>query len=267
VKRAVAALVTLGIGAMCSAPAFAVGAPAYGSAQLKYQIAATASVSIATNYAAATGNTGSGGGAAIPTFISGGTGSCGTAASEATAAVLTFGQITPPSGAGSQTCLYKNAVSLGVESNSAVGVQVFEYLDIVAPTGIVVCAYPTDTALAAKPTGSGVTAVAGGATCAAPTGGVAGTILTNTAAGASSGGTNFGAAGNSTPITSNVNATPLYNVYGAGGFNPCSSGTCSGTSGSSFKFLGEDISISASGAAAATATVQSFTVTYAVIPQ
>ncbi|MGD1066569.1 MAG: hypothetical protein ABR975_07110 [Vulcanimicrobiaceae bacterium] len=174
-KRALAALVMLGIATVTAAPSMA-ATTVYGSAQIKYTINATAQVAIATNYTS-TAPYGQSAGAA--TILASTAGNCAAGVAE-TGATLTFGAITPGSSATTYTsCLYKNALLVGVNSNDSTGFKVWEYTDTVA-SGTVICAYANNTAtMAASPVASPATAIAGNGTCAAPTGGAAGTALTS----------------------------------------------------------------------------------------
>jgi len=253
VKRALAALVMLGIATVFAAPSSA-AVTVYGSAQLKYTVNATASVSIATNYNAAGAQ-----GLGAPSILASAAGNCTAPAAEV-AATLTFASITPPGGAGFTGCYYKNAISVGVLSNDASGVKVIEYADALA-TGEQICMFPIDAALQATPTASGASGNPGayaGAVC--PTvNAVVGQKLSALGA-TNSGGAGFGAAGN--PGGTAVNANPLYTIYTAGGSTIC---TCVGNSGAVWKFLGQDIQLNADGTAASGAAANVITV--AVIPQ
>jgi hypothetical protein len=206
----------LGIATVCAAPSSA-ATTVYGSAQLKYTVNATASISIAVNYDVT--------GAIQPAVSS---------------SIL-------QSTAGNYTsCLYKNALSVGVNSNDSAGVKVMEYVDVL-PTGTVICAYPLDATPKVKPTQSAATAIAGNGTCAAPTGGAAGTALTGL--GATTAGAGFGAQGNpGSPATVVVAGTPTATAYTAGGFALYNSGAAAPPAG--WNFLGQDVSLSVSPAAA-----------------
>src|SRR6202011_742382 len=219
VKRAVAALVMLGIATVTAAPSSA-ATTVYGSAQLKYTVNATASISVAVNYDV-NGNIQP---AVASSILHSPAGNCTAGVAEASNATLTFGGITPPGGAGTYTsCLYKNALSVGVNSNDSAGVKVMEYVDVL-PAGTVICAYPLDATPKNKPTQSAATAIAGNGTCAAPTGGAAGTALS--ALGAVTAGSGYGAQGNpGAPATVVVGpGTPTSTVYTAGGYQFYTSG-------------------------------------------
>src|SRR6202035_1371214 len=124
-KRALAALVMLGIATATAAPSMA-STTVYGSAQLKYTVNATAAVSIAVNYDPTTGSIKNAtAGSILPSVA----GNCSAAVAEGVNATLTFGGITPP-GAGYTGCYYQNRISVGVQSNDTLGVKIMEYLDV-----------------------------------------------------------------------------------------------------------------------------------------
>ncbi len=201
----------LGIATVTAAPSSA-ATTVYGSAQLKYTVNATASISIAVNYDV-NGNIQN---AVNSTILQSTAGNCTAGVAEGANATLTFGGITPPGGAGTYTsCLYKNALSVGVNSNDSAGVKVMEYVDVL-PVGTVICAYPLDAAPKVKPTQSAATAIAGNGTCAAPTGGAAGTALS--ALGATTAGSGYGAQGAPGGTVVVGPGTPTSTVYTAGGF-------------------------------------------------
>jgi hypothetical protein len=253
VKRAVAALVMLGIAAACAAPSSA-ATTVYGSAQLKYTVNATASISIAVNYDAA--------GAIQPavasSILASTAGNCTAGVAEASNATLTFGGITPPAAAGTYTsCLYKNAISVGVNSNDSAGVKVVEYVDAVQ-AGTAICAYPLDATPKPAPTKSLATAITGSGTCPAPTGGAAGTLLTGL--GAVTAGAGFGAQGapGGTVVTAGL---PTATTYTAGGlvlYNPAVAPPAG------WNFMGQDVSMNVSPAAPSGANTQ--VITIALIP-
>jgi hypothetical protein len=239
----------LGIATVTAAPCVA-ATTVYGSAQLKYTVNATASISIAVNY---DGN-GNIQPAVASSILQSAAGNCTAGVAEASNATLTFGGITPPGGAGTYTsCLYKNALSVGVNSNDSAGVKVMEYVDVL-PAGTVICAYPIDATPKSKPTQSSATAIAGNGTCVAPTGGAAGTALT--ALGATTAGAGYGAQGNpGVPTTVVVAGTPTSTVYTAGGFSLYNSGAAAPPAG--WNFMGQDVSLSVSPAAASGANLTS----------
>jgi hypothetical protein len=227
----------------------------YGSAQLKYTVNATAAVSIAVNYDA-TGAIQSG---VASTILPSVAGNCTAGAPEGTTATLTFGGITPPA-TGYTGCYYKNAISVGVQSNDALGLNVYEYTDTLA-TGTQICTFKLNAAPAAAPTQSGATGNPGPYVAACPTiNGVAGVALTGTT-GALIGGPGYGGAGAPASPTTNVNATPTANTYVAG---PPAFYTTASAVGAAFKFIGEDVQMNVS--AAATSGAATNVITFAVIP-
>jgi hypothetical protein len=244
----------LGIAAASAAPSSA--APTvYGSAQLKYTVNATASISIAVNY----DNAGAIQPAVASSILASAAGNCTAGVAEASNATLTFGGITPPAAAGNYTsCLYKNAISVGINSNDSAGVKVVEYVDAVQ-AGTVICAYPLDATPKATPTKSLATAIAGSGVCPAPTGGAAGTALTGL--GAVTAGSGFGAAGNPGAPATVVTATPTATTYTAGGlvlYNPAVAPPAG------WNFMGQDVSMNVSPAAPSGANTQ--VITIALIP-
>jgi hypothetical protein len=249
----------LGVAAATVVPGSA-ATTVYGSAQLKYTVNATASVSIAVNYDPVTGSIKN---AVAGTILPSVAGNCSAAVAEGANATLTFGGITPPA-AGYTGCYYKNAISIGVLSNDASGVKVIQYLDTAA-TGTAVCVFPLGAAntLSALPAASGAAGTPGAYTGAAcPTvNAVSGSLLS--ALGAVTAGTGFGAAGAPAGVTTNVTANPTATVYTAGGTTVYTGTT--GLSGTTFKYLGEDVQMNVNGTAASGAATSVITV--AVIPQ
>jgi hypothetical protein len=246
----------LGIATATAAPSMA-ATTVYGSAQLKYTVNATASISIAVNYDA----NGAIQPAVASSILASTAGNCAAGVAEASNATLTFGGITPPAAAGSYTtCYYKNAMSIGVNSNDGAGVNVVEYVDqIQAGTGI--CAYRLDASPKTKPTQSSATAITGQNTCAAPTGGAAGTALS--ALGAVTAGAGYGAQGNpGAPATVVVAGTPTSTAYTSGGYSLYSVSGSPPPAG--WNFIGEDVSLSVS--PAATSGAQTSVITVALIP-
>jgi len=223
----------------------------YGSAQLKYTVNATAAVSIAVNYDA-TGAIQSG---VASTILPSVAAQCTAGVAEGTNATLTFGGITPP-GAGYTGCYYKNAISVGVLTNDTANVQVVEYTDTVA-AGTQICAFKLNTP-AAAPTQSGASGNPGPYVAACPTvNGVAGTALTGL--GAATAGTGFGGA--TVPgLTTDTTATPTATTYTAGGFNLFNAAGLGTFSGAAYKFIGQDIQMNVSGAAASGAATNVITI-------
>ncbi len=245
----------LGIATATAAPSMA--APTvYGSAQLKYTVNATASISIAVNYDV----NGAIQPAAASSILGSAAGACSAGVAEASNATLTFGGLTPPA-AGFATCYYKNALSIGVNSNDSAGVQVMEYIDV-AKAGTTVCAYRLNAAPANKPTQSAATAITGQNTCAAPTGGAAGTALTAQGV-TSNNGNGFGALGNpGAPATVVTALTPQATNYGGAGYSVYSVAGSPPPAG--WNFIGEDVSLSID--ASAPSGAQTSVITVALIP-
>jgi hypothetical protein len=243
----------LGIATATAAPSMA-ASTVYGSAQLKYTVNATASISIAVNYDV----NGAIQPAAASTILSSAAGNCSAGVAEASNATLTFGGITPPA-AGYTTCYYKNALSIGVNSNDSAGVQVMEYVDVLK-AGTAICAYRLNAAPANKPTQSAATAITGQNTCAAATGGAAGTALTAQGA-TSNNGNGFGAQGapGGTVVTA---LSPQATNYGGAGYNVYTVAGSAPPVG--WNYIGEDVSLSVDASAASGA--QTSVITVALIP-
>jgi hypothetical protein len=248
VKRAVTALASLGIVTALAAPSMA-ATTVYGSAQLKYTVNATAAVSIAVNYDA----TGAIQNAVASTILPSVVGNCSAGVAEAALATLTFGGITPP-GAGYTGCYYKNAISVGVQSNDTANVTVVEYIDTLAP-GTQICAFKLNTP-AAAPTQSGATGNPGPYVAACPTvNGITGTALTGL--GAAVAGTGFGGA--IVPgLATNTTTTPTATAYTAGGYQLYNA--LGGFSGAAFKYIGQDIQMNVNGTAASGAATNVITI-------
>ena len=241
-KRAFTALAMLGLATVMTAPSSAT-TTVYGSAQIKYTVNATALVSIATNYATTSPYSQS---AAASTILPSVAGDCAAGAVETTA-TLTFGGVTPP-GAGYTGCYYKNAVEVGVDTNDASGYKVIEYIDTVV-TGTQVCLFRLNATPAAAPTVSGASGNPAAYTASCPTvNSIAGTALVGL--GAPVAGTG----------TWNVTATPTATTYTAGGDTVYSGASLL----SGWNYIGEDIQLNVSSAAASVAETNVLTV--AVIP-
>jgi hypothetical protein len=249
----------LGMSAALAGPVSA-AATVYGSTQLKYTVNATAAVSIAVNYDPVTGSIKN---AVAGTILPSVAGNCSAAVAEGANSTLTFGGITP-AGAGYTGCYYKDAISIGVQSNDASGVKIIEYLDVSA-AGTAVCVFPLGAAntLSALPAASGAAGNPGAYTGAAcPTVNAVGGNLLG-ALGAATAGTGFGAAGAPAGVTTDVTANPTATVYTAGGTTIYTGTT--GLSGASFKYVGEDVQMNVNATAASGAATSIITV--AVIPQ
>jgi len=246
-KRAVAALVMLGLGTAMALPANAAGPTVYGSAQLKYTVTATAAMSLATNYVAATGSQAAGASTILPSVAA----AC-TAGVAETLATLTFGNVTPPSAAGSTGCYYENAISIGISSNDSAGVTLTEGVDAVT-AGVIVCAFPLDAAPAATPHASGASgnpAAQAAGTCPTVNAVVGQKLAAVTAYAAGAG---FGAAGAPAGVTTDVQASPgtftapaAYTVYT----------TSSALGYAGYKYMGQDIQLNVDGTAASGAATR-----------
>ena len=249
-KRAVIALASLGIVTALAAPSMA-ATTVYGSAQLKYTVNATTAVSIAVNYDA----TGAIQNAVASTILPSVAAACTAGVAEGALATLTFGGITPP-GAGYTGCYYKNAISVGVQTNDTNLVQVIEYVDTLA-TGTQICAFKLNTP-AAAPTQSGASGNPGPYVAACPTvNSVAGVALTGL--GAATAGTGFGGATVS-GLTTNTTATPTATTYTAGGYLLFNANGSTAYSGAAFKYIGQDIQMNVNGTAASGAATNVITV-------
>jgi hypothetical protein len=249
----------LGIATASAAPTMA-ATTVYGSAQLKYTVNATAAVSIAVNYDPTTGSIKN---ATAGSILASAAGNCTAAVAEGTNATLTFGGITPPA-SGYTGCYYQNAISVGVQSNDSSGIDVYEYLDA-APTGTAVCIFKLGAAntLAALPTASGASgnpAAYTGAAC--PTVNSVAGVLLNAGTGTYTVGTGFGGAGAPAGVTTNVSANPNAMSYVTGTNIYAGSG---GLSGTTFKYMGQDVQMNVNGNAASGAATS--VITFAVVPR
>jgi hypothetical protein len=213
-KRAALALVGLGMAAATCAPVSA-GTPVPGAVQMKWSVAATASMTLVTNYTAGVAAAqGVGANSLQPSAA----GVCANQASE-TAFTMTFGAITPAVAAG-VGCNYQRAVAATVTTNDSLGYTISEYLDQAPTAGVTFCAFKNNPGAATTNAPASVNAAApaafaAGACAAGGTALVAGTG----AAGANPG--NPGAAGLRTatapgvPFTWASTATTAANlVYG-----------------------------------------------------
>jgi hypothetical protein len=258
-KRAAAALVMLGLGTAMAIPANA-ATNQFGSAQIKYTVAATAALSIAVNYSPATGSIQA---AVAGTIFPAGTGSCSAGIAEGANATLTFGSITPPTGATAEECYYSNAVSVGVSTNDSLGYTVQEGVDSV-PAGTLICMFPTNAVPAALPpasgsTGAKVTASTPSTTTCPTVNAVAGVALTATTGQVAP--TVFGAAGAPAGVTTNVSATP--GSFTGGGVLAYT--VAAGAPAAGYKYFGQDIAMNIDGSAASGAGLTR-TVFYELIP-
>ncbi|MBV8582279.1 MAG: hypothetical protein JOZ86_16775 [Candidatus Eremiobacteraeota bacterium] len=133
-KRLFAASLLLASSILTARSAFAASTTT-GGAQIQWNTAATATLSIVTQYSAAGAQ-----GNATPTLLPSAVGVCTAAGTEANF-TLTYGALNPQSAAPTG-CLYKNALAVSVKTNDASGFTVKQYLDATPTTGIGICAFP-----------------------------------------------------------------------------------------------------------------------------
>lgn len=246
----------LGIATASAAPSMA-ATTQYGSAQLKYTVNATASLSLSTNYTT-TGAQATG----AATILSSPAGACSAGIAETTA-TLTFGAITPQPSTYTG-CTYLNAIGIGFLSNDANGVNIVEYTDTLA-TGTQICAFVPTTVTPATSLTLSTYATAPapytGAACGAPPAGdKASTPFVGL--GAAVAGTGFGAAG--APVAgTDVTATPTATTYTSGGWQWY---TGTANSGATWKFIGEDLQFNVGPSASSSTTTQTNVITIAMIP-
>ncbi|GAC1426922.1 MAG: hypothetical protein NVSMB5_21600 [Candidatus Velthaea sp.] len=192
-KRAASAVVALGMAAMVSTPAFA--ASQTGAVQMKWNVAATASLNLATNYSA-TGLQQTTANSLQPSAA----GVCASQAAE-TAFTMTFGPLTP-SATTAVGCNYQKAVSATVVTNDSLGYKIQEWLDQAPTAGVQFCAFTNGSSATAGPASVNTVAPAAiaGSTCAA-----GGALLP---AGSAAAGTAPGNPGTASLRTSTAPATP-----------------------------------------------------------
>jgi len=196
VKRAATALVALGLTAVTIAPSFA--ANQQGAVEAKWNVAATASMTLATNYVATTG---------LQSLLANSlqpnpAGTCASATSE-TALTMTFGQLTP-SATAEVACNYQRAILASVVTNDSLGYKIIEYEEAAPTAGITFCAFPNGfAATGAGPASSQATAPAPYTGTACATGG---TALIAGSSGAINGGAQQPGAN---PATANAPGSPF----------------------------------------------------------
>lgn len=139
VKRPIAASALAAVLLLAPASFARAGTTQTGGAQIQWTSAATASLSLVTEY-----GTGFTQGNVAATLLPSAAGVCGAGAAEANF-TLTFGALTPLSGTPT-ACLYKNALAIAVQTNDAAGFSVMEYLDFAPGNGFGFCAYPNGAA-------------------------------------------------------------------------------------------------------------------------
>jgi len=190
-KKLLALTAMLASVAAMSGPALAVTGNAYGSVKLQWNVIASLSAIIHTNYSnagafqAATATEGASGGAAC------------TPAVGSTDLVVDYGNVTPNTASWS-SCNYENAIATSVQTNDNAGFAVKEVIDATNADGAVFCAFSnqpaafggadntTATVTQSTRTGGSIPTSYTGAACAAggtviPVG--AGGALTNGGAG------------------------------------------------------------------------------------
>jgi hypothetical protein len=135
VKRLLVASAIVASLAAASTPAAHASSTRTAGAQIQWTSAATASMTIVTQYsvAGAQGN-------AVPTLLPSLVGVCTAAGAEANF-TMTYGALSPRPNAAT-ACLYKNALAVGVNTNDAAGFTVNQYLDAAPTSGVGICAYP-----------------------------------------------------------------------------------------------------------------------------
>jgi hypothetical protein len=137
VKRAAAALVTLGMAAATCAPAFAANPSA--AVKMTWTVSATAQLSIATQYATAVAALTQG--TSTPSLLPSVAGVCTGVGTTEVADNLSFGALTPSASA-ETGCDYQNAVAAEVVTNDSAGFKLNEFIAAAAPAGITFCAIP-----------------------------------------------------------------------------------------------------------------------------
>lgn len=225
-KRAATALAALGIAALSVAPA-AAAVTTQGAVKMTWNVSPSATLNITTNYSS-TGAQGTGASSLFPSAA----GVCANGTTE-TGWNLTFGNLTPSTTAAVQ-CLYQNAVSAKVVTNSS-NWTITQGLSAAAPTGVSFCGYANGSAGTAVTQSSRTgTGFLGTATC------------TGNAVPVVSGGTVSGTAAGDPTTTGVVQAT------GSTVGGTFCSGTASGT-----MYCGEDVGIILAANTAVTTSLQS----------
>jgi hypothetical protein len=127
--------VTLGLSALVVAPAFS--ATLQGAVEAKWTVAATASLTLATQYSTTTGAQGTSAPSLLPSLP----GVCSGTGTTETALTLTYGSLTP--NAGSEVgCDYQQAILANVVTNDSSGFKINEFLEAAPTGGITFCAFP-----------------------------------------------------------------------------------------------------------------------------
>jgi len=146
----------MGLSALTIVPAFA-STTLEGAVEAKWNVAATASLTLATNYSTTTGLQSLG----ANTLSGSPAGTCANAGSE-TALTMTFGPLTP-SATAEVACDYERAILANVITNDSLGFKINEYLEAAPTAGITFCAFPNGS----DPTGTAPASIF--AASAAPT--------------------------------------------------------------------------------------------------
>jgi len=139
VKRLIAASALAAVLLLAPASFARASSTQTGGAQIQWTSAATASLSLVTQYGAGFTQ-----GNAAPTLLPSAVGVCGGGPAEINF-TLSFSALTPQGGTPTG-CLYKNAIAISVQTNDAAGFSVMEYLDFAPGNGFGFCAYPNGAA-------------------------------------------------------------------------------------------------------------------------
>jgi hypothetical protein len=160
-----------------------------GSVQMKWNVAATATMTLVTNYTAGSpAAQGLGANSLLPSVAA----TTCTSQSAETAFTLTFGALTPSSTA-EVGCTYQRAIAATVTTNDSSGYKIQEWLDQAPTAGIQFCAIPNNTGVATVNAPASVTSGNPAATAnSCPN---SGTVLVAGTAASGSGGGNPGTAG------------------------------------------------------------------------
>jgi hypothetical protein len=210
VKRLLVASALVASLAAASTPAAHASVTRTGGAQIQWTSAATASMTIVTQY-----SVGGAQGNALPTLLPSQAGVCTAAGTEANF-TLTYGALSPRPNAATG-CLYKNALAVGVQTNDATGFVVNQYLDAVPTSGVGICAYPNGGA--SFPLAPAVAPLtASGRSGNPPAGTFTGMILTSCPAGSSivPAGTGGASSGGATPGNPGTAGLEFYSPSGTG---------------------------------------------------
>ena len=249
VKRLLVASALVASLAAASTPvARAAISPPPAGAQIQWTTAATATMTIVTQYSAA-GAQGNGTPSLLPSLA----GVCAGSGSE-TNFTMTFGALTGRSNV-STACLYQNALAVSVQTNDGAGFVVNEYLDAAPTSGIGICAFPNGAG--AFPFTAAIAPVATSARSGNPAAGTfTGNNLTSCAAGGSivPQGTGGASSGGTTPGNPGTIGLEYYSPSGAG-LNVLTKATETSNAGSIVKMYGgQDVQVNlAPGAKSTTA--------------